>query len=522
MSRTQFILRAAAVVALAALAQDRGPRAEAQAGPGCAGLAAARLPDVRITEAVPAAADPSLRVKVAHCRVSGVIETEIRFTALLPDEWNGRFFAGGGGGFGGAVENAAQTSANIGYATIGTDTGHQGDGTNASWALGRPDRVLNWGHRAVHRTAEVGKAIVKAYYGRDPQYSYFFGCSNGGRQALMEAQRYPADFDGIVACAPALDLTNIAAAFVRNTQVAFPDPRQLTASAVSPENLMLLESEVLEACDARDGVADGVLDDPRECRFDIGSLPACPDDRPSAECVTRSQRAAIARLFAPVTAGDEVVYPGQPFGGEGQPAGWRQWITGVVEPPADAPPGPPSLQYVFGTEGFMYLVFGRPDWDYSTYDLSRWRRDTAMLAPIVNADNPDLSAFKARRGKLILAHGWADPALNALATIAYYERVQAHDPSVRDYARLFLMPGVMHCAGGSGPDAVDWFAAIADWVEHGRTPDRLLAREVARDGRVLNTRPLCPYPERAVYDGSGNPTDAASFACRRTAVATGT
>ena len=480
----------------------------------CSSLAGARVPDVRVTEAVLVPAQAGGPERAAHCRVSGTIEEEIRFTALLPDEWNGRFFAGGGGGFVGDVENQAAGSVDAGYASIGTDTGHQGDGTEASWALGHPDRVVNWGHRAIHRTAEVGKALVATYYGAAPRRSYFFGCSNGGRQALMEAQRYPDDFDGIVACAPAFDITNLAAEFVRNSQVAFPDPHHLTESAVSPENLQLLEARVLAACDALDGVSDGVLDDPRDCTFNVADLPLCGDERPAPACVTHAQRAAIERIHQPTISHGAPIYPGQPFGGEGQPGGWRTWITGVIERQTGDPPGPPSLQYAFGTEGFKYLVFGRPDWDYSSYDLSTWRADTAVVAPIVDADSADLSAFTARHGKLIIAHGWADPALNPLSTIAYYGRLEARDPRLRESVRLFMMPGVLHCGGGRGPDTVDWFTAIADWVERGTAPDRLLARKIDRDGRVLNARPLCPYPQRAVYDGVGSTTDAASFSCK--------
>ena len=478
----------------------------------CASLLGARVTDTRVTEAVAVSNPEHGPVTVPHCRVAGIIDTEIRFIALLPDDWNGKFFAGGGGGFVGQVQNQAESSVNAGYASIGTDTGHQGRGTEASWALGHPERVENFGHRAVHRTAEVGKALVAAYYGAAPSRSYFFGCSNGGRQALMEAQRYPEDFDGIVACAPALDMTNIAAEFVAHSQIAFPDPHQLDEPILTEDNLKLLETRVLAACDALDGVADGVLDDPRQCRFQVADLPLCPADREAPDCMTRRQRDTAARLYAPTKSLGAVVYPGQPFGGEGEPGGWQSWITGID--PQRQPGDPPSLQFAFATEGFKYLVFGRPDWDYSRYDLANWRRDTAALASIVNADNPDLSAFARGHRKLILAHGWADPALNPLSTIAYYERVQARDPTLREYARLFMMPGVLHCGGGRGPDQVDWFRAIADWVERGVGPERLIARKIDRNGRVLNTRPLCPYPARAVYDGRGATTDAATFTCR--------
>ena len=338
----------------------------------CAALGSLRLPDVRITEAipVPATTAPDAEVKVAHCKVSGVIGKEIRFAVLLPDQWNGRFFMGGGGGFVGDIQNEAAASVNSGFASAGTDTGHQGTPLQAGWALGDLERQLNFGHLAVHRTAEVAKAIVRAYYLSDPTRSYFIGCSRGGGQALMEAQRYPDDFDGIVAGAPAMDWPGIAAAFVKNAQAVFPDPHALTRSVITPDNLKLLESRILAACDANDKVKDGVLEDPRDCAFKIADLPACPGDRPGPECLTTPQRRAIERIYAPTVNPDGEVYYGQPFGGEAAVGGWLTWITGVDEPLL-AKAGTPSLQWAFGTEFFKYFVFGDPAWDYSHYDLSR-------------------------------------------------------------------------------------------------------------------------------------------------------
>jgi feruloyl esterase len=444
--------------------------------------------------------------------VSGVIDTEIRFTALLPDQWNQRFFAGGGGGFAGRVDNQAATSVNFGYATVGTDTGHDADGLDARWALGNRERQMNYGYLGIHRTAEIAKTIIKAYYGVDSKYSYFMGCSNGGRQALMEAQRYAADFDGIVSCAPALDFTNIAAAFIRNTQAIYRDPTNLHAAAISADNLRLLESKVLEACDANDGQKDSVLDDPRDCHFEVASLTACPADAAGPTCVTMAQRMAIERIYSPTIIEGKTVYAGQPFGGEAEPGGWQPWLTGM-NASAATQNQPPSLQYAFGTQFFKYLALGQPDWDYARYDLTNWRKDTADVGKFLNATDTDLGKFKGRRGKLILSHGWADPALNPMSTIAYYEQLQARDPGVRDYARLFMMPGVLHCGGGAGPDVVDWFTPIVDWVERGRAPERIVAQKRGADGGVVNARPLCPYPQRAVYDGKGSATDAGSFVC---------
>jgi feruloyl esterase len=497
----------------AASAQDR---VDAQAKHGeCAAMTALRLPDVLITQAVAVAADdkPDAKVKVAHCKVAGVIGKEIRFALLLPDEWNRRLFMGGGGGFVGQVQNQAAESVNSGFATVGTDTGHQGTGLQAGWALLDMERQLNFGHLAVHRTAEVAKAIVRAYYDSELTRSYFFGCSRGGGQALMEAQRYPGDFDGIVAAAPALDWPGIAAAFVKNSQAVFPDSHVLDKSVITPDNLKLLEARVLAACDGNDGVKDGVMEDPRDCRFRLADIPACPDARPGPECLTKAQRAAIERIYAPTASSDGPIYYGQPFGGEGEAGGWQAWITGVdYKLLADA--GTPSLQWAFGTEFFKYFVFGDPSWDYTRYELSTWKRDTRQVATFMNATNPDLAAFKSGGRKLILWHGWSDPALSALATIGYYRQVEERDPALRDYFRMFLLPGVLHCGGGPGPDTVDWFTPITDWVERGQAPDRLTAAKLDKDGKVARAHPLCPYPQRASYTGKGNPDLADSYACR--------
>jgi feruloyl esterase len=466
---------------------------------GCAQLTALGLPDVKISEAaaVPAAASGALRA--AHCRVTGVIGTEIRFSLLLPDDWNQKFFMGGGGGFVGSIQNSAQSTVNIGYATAGTDTGHQGVLTDASWAHNNLERQVNFGYLAVHRTAETAKAIIASYYGTAPARNYFQGCSRGGGQALMEAQRFPADFDGIVSGAPAYDWTGIAAAMIRNMQAVFPDPQKMNALMFTPETLETVETKIVEACDARDGVTDGVIDDPRQCTFDVNTLP-----------LTDVQKNALKVIYAPTANRDGEIYPGQPFGGEGQTAGWPQWITGVKPPP---PGQAPSLRFAFGTGVFKYLVFNDPNWDYSTYDLANWKKDTALAATFLNATSPDLGAFNSRGGKLILWHGWADPALTPLASIRYHDQVLARDPAAAGYFRTFLMPGVLHCGGGAGPDTADWTAAIADWVEHGKAPDRVIATKIA-NGAVTRSRPLCPYPQKAVYSGAGSTDDERNFACR--------
>jgi hypothetical protein len=464
----------------------------------CSHLMMLRLPDVKVVEAVSVPAATTAPVRAAHCRVNGVIGTEIKFSLLLPDQWNGKFFMGGGGGFVGSIQNSAISTVNAGYATVGTDTGHQGGGTDASWALNNLERKVNFGYLAIHRTAATAKAIIAGYYGSSATKNYFAGCSRGGGQAFMEAQRFPDDFDGIVAGAPAFNWTALAAQMVRNMQAAFPDPTSLTPMFTSAE-LKMVEGKIVEACDATDGVKDGVMDDPRRCTFNVDSLP-----------LSDKQRSVLKAIYGPIAVGEDQIYPGQPFGGEGENAGWPLWITGGA---STASMGGPSLRFAFGTGIFRYLVFNDPAWAYIKYDLANWKKDTALAASYLNATDPNLDAFKSRGGKLILWHGWSDPALTPLASIQYHEQVYSRDAHASDYFRTFLLPGVLHCGGGAGPDNADWPAAIAEWVENGKAPQRIIARKMV-NGAPTRTRPLCTYPQKAEYKGSGSTDDEANFVCK--------
>jgi feruloyl esterase len=466
----------------------------------CSELAKIKLPDVKITDASAVPAATTGAVRAPHCKVSGVIGSEIRFALLLPDTWNQKFMMGGGGGFVGTIDNQAASSVNLGFATVGTDTGHSGNLVDASWALNNLERRVNYGYAAVHRTAEVAKAIVRSYYGADASRSYFSGCSNGGRQGMMEAQRFPDDFDGIVAGAPAMDFTGIAAQFMKDLQTLFPDSKNPT-SLLPAETMKLVGSKILDMCDAADGVKDGVMDDPRACKIDVNALP-----------LSDAQKAALKKVYAPTTNKDGEIFSGQPFGGETEPGGWPAWISGGS--PQLAMLKQPSLRFGFGTQFFKYFVFNDPSWDYARYDLSTWKGDTALIGTVLNATDPNLDAFKAKGRKLIMSHGWADAGLSALATIKYYDQVKSRDAGVNDYFRLFLMPGVLHCGGGAGPDNADWTAAIVDWVEKGKAPERIIASKMS-EGKATRTRPLCPYPQRAIYKGSGSTDDAANFACQQ-------
>jgi Tannase and feruloyl esterase len=451
----------------------------------------------------------------SHCKVDGIVGSDVKFELLLPDTWNGKLVMGGGGGFVGRVENQAQQNFTFGgsplsrgYATVGTDTGHHGSAIDASWARDNLERKLNFGYRAVHATATSAKALVRSYYGRRPRRSYFMGCSRGGGQAMMESQLYPEDFDGIVAGAPAFNWNGIAAGFIRNEQVLYRG--SVDAPVLTRENRELLEKRILERCDELDGVRDRVVDDPRRCDFRLSEIPACAGDRPATDCLTAAQRDAIEVIYGGPKRGRESLYFGFPFGGENDRGGWDSWIVGAKDAIA---PGVPNLHYAFGTQAFKYLFLDDPDFDYQRYDFGTFEEDTKFGASFLNATDTDLSDFEAGGGKLIMWHGWSDPALTALATIDYYRRVEAGKPQVRDFFRLFLMPGVLHCGDGPGPDKVDWLGAIDEWVQNGTAPARLGATRLDESGNPARTRPLCPYPQVAIYDGKGDPNDAANFAC---------
>lgn len=242
------------------------------------------------------------------------------------------------------------------------------------------------------------------------------------------------------------------------------------------------------------------MDDPRVCKVDIAALP-----------ISDGQKAALKKIYAPTTNKDGEIFSGQPYGGESEAAGWPLWISGGS--PQAAMLKQPSLRFGFGTEFYKYFVFNDATWDYSRYDLATWKKDTALTGTVLNATDPNLDGFKSKGRKLIMWHGWADAGLSALATVKYYEQVQARDANVRDYARLFMMPGVLHCAGGPGPDNADWASAIVDWVENGKAPERIVAAKMS-EGVATRTRPLCPYPQHSTYKGSGSTDDAANFTCR--------
>jgi feruloyl esterase len=491
------------------------------AQPVCKTESFPQLPDVAITSVTQEAAP------APHCKVAGVIGPEIHFELLLPEKWNGKFVMGGGGGFVGSVQNTSLMfgSLQAGYATVGTDTGHQGHPLDASWAHNNLERLVNFGHQAVHRTAVTAKALIKAYYQNDIARSYFTGCSRGGGQALMEAQRYPEDFDGIVAGAYAFDWTNLAAFATQINQVMYPDPNNLQEAVVGPKEQELIESSYLAMCDEQDGIKDGILNDPRQCKFDVATL-LCKGKKTDS-CLSKEQLAAVKVIYdGPKDSKGNSLFYGFPFGGETALGGWSRWFTGGLKYQTDAsefqggvdagdfkPPIAPSLFYAFGNGIMKYFVYNDPDWTYKNYNFDTFRKDTERVAETLNATNPDLSAFRKRGGKLIFYSGWSDNAQPGQAMIGYYEDVLAHDKTAAEDARLFMMPGVEHCFGGPGPSFVNFLTEIDKWVESGKAPEQATAYWVDEKFQPTGSRPICVYPKVAKYDGKGDPRDASSFRC---------
>jgi feruloyl esterase len=501
----------------------------------CEGLAELKLPNTTITTAQTVAmgafspqsgsAAPYKELP-AFCRVAGVIkpanDSEIRFEVWMPiSDWNGKFHGIGNGGFAGSISYAGLAGALArGYATASTDTGHNGG--DASWALGHPEKIVDYGHRAIHEMTEKAKLIVKAFYGNGPKRSYFASCSNGGRQALMEAQRYPNDYDGLIAGAPSNAFTQILTGFAWNMQNILVDP----ASYIPAKKLKAIETAANAACDGRDGVMDGVLDDPRKCGFDPAVL-LCKGIE-TDDCLTDKQITALKKIYAgPRDAKGNQIIPGFEPGGETGPGGWTSWITGASPTLA--------LQFFFSTQAFKNMIYNDPNWDFKTFQLERdGRLAREKLGPILDAIDPNLKAFSARGGKLILYHGWNDAALPPINTINYYQSVSAKlgGRRTQGFVRLFMAPGMQHCAGGPGPDGFgqmvtptpsaksdpqhDLTLALERWVEQGVAPDQVIASK--RQGSspqvpALRTRPLCPYPLVARYKGIGSTDDAANFKC---------
>jgi feruloyl esterase len=489
--------------------------APAAAAMACADLARLELPDTRITlaERVTAGtftapgASQALQVP-AICRVAGVVTPAIKFEVWLPEgsAWNGRFQAVGGGGLAGIISYPALAEAvRAGYASASTDTGHEA--TDSTWLADR-QRMIDYGHRAIHEMTVKAKSVIEQHYGAAPEYSYFNGCSTGGRQGLMEAQRYPDDYDGIVSGAPVNTFTHLHIGQLWTAHATLKKP----GAALTREDFALVSKTALAMCDSADGVEDGILTDPRTCDFDPHVL-QCPSGNTGA-CLASEKIEALTMIYEgavnPRTGAQ--IYPGLEPGGEGpQPnnPGWALIMNGR-EP------------FAIDVSVFGGMTFENPAWDWRTFDFdSDVELVDAKLYGVLNAVDPDLRDFKAGGGKLIVYHGWNDPGVMPQQTINYFDNVVEHAGKATggdgraftdEYLRLFMMPGMGHCRGGAGPDQADFMAAIAGWVEEDRAPARIAARKEA-DGKVVMTRPICPHPQVARYRGRGDTNDERSFEC---------
>jgi hypothetical protein len=462
----------------------------------------------------------------AFCRVVVVAkpttDSEIRIEVWMPlAGWNGKLQGIGNGGFAGTIDFMQLGAAvSKGYAATATSTGHTAETPlEASWALGHPEKVVDFGHRGIHEMTRVAKEAVHAFYGKDAQRSYFVGCSDGGREALMEAQRYPADYDGILAGAPANYWTALLSTSAVDTLALTLD----AASFIPQAKIPAISAAVVAACDELDGVRDGILNDPRQCHFNPSTI-QCKAGEDTDKCLTAPQAAALKKIYAgPHDAHGHEVFPGFLPGGEDGPGGWGLWITGAA--PAR------SLMAFFATGYFTNMVYEDRSWDYKAFTLEAGLKlANERTASALNATDPDLKPFEARGGKLIVYHGWNDPAISALNTVNYYETVIAKmgQSQVDSFVRLYMVPGMQHCDNGPGPDSFGQvgqltfddpqrsvYAALEQWVEKGIAPSTIIAAKYESDDgqHPKMTRPLCAYPQVAKYKGSGDTNDAANFRC---------
>jgi feruloyl esterase len=488
----------------------------------CETLAKFALPDASITlaQSVPAgeftppegfrpgAGDPSasalgraLKELPSFCRVAATLkptpDSDIKVEIWLPEmNWNRKYQAVGNGGWAGSISYSAMAQALLsGYATSSTDTGHSSAGGN--FALGHPEKLIDFAWRSEHEMTLKAKAVIKAFYGDQPKLSYWIGCSSGGKQGLKEAQKFPDDFDGIAAGAPVLNWTHRSIEALWVAQAALKDP----ASYIPPEKYPLIHQAAIAACDAQDGLKDGLISDPAGCRFEPATL-ECKDGA-ATECLTHPQVEAVRKIYTPPVnprTGEQLSPRFEP----GSELGWRA-IAGGPDP------------FGAANDYFKYVVFQDPKWDWRTINFDA---DAALADQVdngaINATSADLKRFVAHQGKLILYHGWTDTNITPGATVDYYERVVQEMGGAAETAksvRLFMVPGMNHCGGGEGPNVFNMVSALERWVEDGKAPDQVPASHLT-GGKVDRTRPLCPYPQTARYQGTGDPNDAANFVCR--------
>ena len=518
---TMFAVTVAALIGFACSSAPAPAEAELAGSPPalCEGLTSLMLPNTAITRAESVAAGafmppvaaggraPSAEAVTrtygglpAFCRVTVTLtpsdDSDIETEVWLPAaDWNGKYQAVGNGAFTGSIRHGSMAAALAqGYATSSTDTGHVGN--TASFGLGHPEKVIDFGWRSIHEMTVTAKAIMAAYYDEGPRYSYWNGCSAGGRQAMKLAQRFPDDFDGIVAGAPGQDWTGRAAGSLRVATALEANE----AARLSEEDRLLVHTVALKACDKADGIEDGVIDSPEACDFDPAVLQfSGPKD---ASCLTAAQVDTVRMLYSsPVNPETGRAITGLVPGSE---LNWTD--MGWTRSARDT-----------GLEQYRYLVYADPEWTIDRFDfdidiVKAEETDNDTL----NALDPNLKPFFDRGGKLIAYHGWSDAQISPLNATQYHQRVVEAVGSadeVHDSYRLFMAPGMGHCGGGEGPSVFDKMAPLEAWVEQGKAPDSIIASR-RRDGVVDRTRPLCPYPQMAVYTGSGSTDDAENFVCQ--------
>ncbi len=434
-----------------------------------------------------------------HCDVRGVIAPEAGFAIKLPTVWNDRFQMVGNGGTAGTISMSAVDGAvRKGFASASTDTGHDAAKEPlATFAYVTPEnpnghrKAIDFGYLSVHETAVLAKQMIQAYYGAAPKYSYWVGCSTGGRQGLQEAQRYPDDFDGLVIGAPGVYLTGNVIRRIWLGQA------QLGDSAVPVEKLPILTKAIYEKCDELDGLKDGLIDDPRNCKFDPAK------DLP-AGAFTAAQIEGLKKIYggAKDSKGNQV-FPGELVGAE------PVWPDNMTPPSKTVLPRSESQAKMM-----MLSPPPGPSWDFTMFNFDKDPQRMSDAAAIFNPRNPDLTPLKKRGGKILQYAGWGDQQVNPLPGIEYYSEVSKRigDAETRDFYRLFMVPGMFHCSGGPGCGSVDWLSVLTDWVENGKAPAQIVGRHV-ENGATTRTRPLCPYPMVSRYKGSGSIDDAANFAC---------
>ena len=450
-----------------------------------------------------------------YCKVDGHVASpgnEVNFRLGLPTTWNGKYYFVGVGGLGGSIGNL-DAGLRRGYASASTDTGHAS--SDPTWGSNRA-KEIDYGHRGTHVTAVAGKELTAAWFGRSPEHAYFNGCSNGGRQALMEVQRYPTDFDGIIAGDPATGTPmQVGRALVFQHILLHPE------NFLPIPKIELLSKATLAECDGKDGLKDGLISDPRLCTFKPETLKCAGADGP--ECLTSGQIATVNKMYSALKTADGKTYTaGFPVGHEGGSTGWQAWTFGRT-PPAPQADGTLAFGeqqpsgYNLSEQNMRFLALENDDPAF-TWKTLRFPQDLPRLASmteILSPHDPDLTPYKKRGGKIIMYHGWADPAISAYGTLDYYEKMSKAVGGQKEadgFSRLYFVPGMHHCSGGPGPNQFDMLTELENWIEKGKSPAAVVASH-ASDGKVDRTRPLCPHPLVAKYSGNGNVDEAASFRC---------